>query len=137
MELRLETAPTDAAIDELRDKLIAYNIGRHGHSDVSKAAVFVKNDDGSLAAGVSAHAWGGCMQVELLWVADERRGEGLGTKLMDAVEEEARRIGCSMIYLDTFSYQAPGFYEKRGFQIAGTIEDFPEGHTYYTLFKRL
>ncbi len=137
MELELETAPTDSAIDELRDKLIAYNIGRHGHSDVSKAAIFVRNDDGSLAAGVSAYAWGGCMQVELLWVADERRGEGLGTKLMDAVEEEAHRIGCSMIYLDTFSYQAPGFYEKRGFQIAGTIEDFPEGHTYYTLFKRL
>ena len=137
MDFEIERDPTDAAIDELRDGLIAYNVGRHGYSDVSKAAIFVRDGDGPLTAGVYSYAWGGVCQVELLWVSEEHRGEGLGTRLMEAVETEARRIGCSMIFLDTFSYQAPGFYEKLGFQIAGTISDFPEGHTYYVLFKRL
>ena len=137
MDIEIDRQPTDSDINALREKLIAYNVARHGHTEVAKAGIFIRNDDGSLAAGISAYAWGGCMEVELLWVADDRRGEGLGTRLMDAVEEEARRVGCSLIYLDTFSYQAPEFYKKRGFEVAGIIEDFPEGHSHYTLFKKL
>ena len=136
-ELDINRDPSDAEIEELRDALIAYNVGKHGYSDVSKVAILVRNEAGSLEAGVYAYAWGGCCQVELLWVDERRRGEGLGTRLMAAVEEEARRIGCSLLFLDTFSYQAPGFYEKLGFEMTGTVPEFPEGHTYYVFAKRL
>ena len=137
MDFTIERDPQDSDIDALRDNLISYNVARHGYSDVAKAAIFVREEDGSLAAGLYSYAWGGVCQVELLWVDESRRGEGLGTRLMQTVEEEARRIGCTMIFLDTFSYQAPRFYEKLGFEVAGTISDFPEGHTYYVLFKRI
>ena len=134
-ELQNDPAPGD--IDELRENLISHNVASHGYTETSNIAIFVRNEEGSLDGGVYADAWGGCCQVELLWVAEESRGDGLGTRLMAAVEEEARRIGCSKIVLDTFSYQAPGFYEKLGFDVVSEIADFPEGHTYYVLVKRL
>ena len=133
----LEREPRELDIDALRENLIAYNISQHGYSEVDKAGIFVRNEDGSLAGGIYAYAWGGVCQIELLWVAEDRRGEGLGSRLVSAVEEEALRIGCSKLFLDTFSYQAPGFYEKLGFRIVATVDGFPEGHTYFVLVKDL
>jgi len=135
--LHVELDPSDGDIDELRERLIAYNISKHGYHDRFKAAIFVRNDDGSLAGGIYAHGWGGCCEVELLWVSEDRRGEGLGGRLISAVEDEARRHGCSKIVLDTFSFQAPGFYEKQGFGLVTTIDDFPEGHRYHVMVKQL
>lgn len=137
MELHIDTSPSSEAIEELRDGLIGYNVSRHGYEDVHRAAIFVRNVDGSLGAGVYSYMWGGCCEIDLLWVSEERRGEGLGARLMAAVEDEARRIGCSKLILDTFGFQAPRFYEKLGFVVTGTIEDFPEGHTHYQLVKVL
>jgi GNAT superfamily N-acetyltransferase len=136
-ELEIQRSPSDADIADLRKSLIEYNVARHGFTETFNAAIFVRNGEGVLEAGVSAYAWGGTCEVELLWVAEHRRGDGLGTKLMVAVEEEARRVGCNKIVLDTFSYQAPDFYEKLGFEITSTIEDFPVGHSHYLMVKRL
>ena len=138
MDLEIERTPSDAQIDELRESLIAYNVGKHGYTDVSKLGIFVRDGDGKLEAGVYAYAWGGVCEVELLWVSEARRKNGLGTRLMAAIEAEARSIGCSKIFLDTFSFQAPGFYEKLGFERVGTVDDFPEGgHRYFVFVKRL
>jgi GNAT superfamily N-acetyltransferase len=136
-ELEIQRSPSDKDIAELRKSLIEYNVARHGFTETFNAAIFVRNEEGALEAGVSAYGWGGTCEVELLWVAEHRRGDGLGTRLMAAVEEEARRVGCNKIILDTFSYQAPDFYKKLGFEITSTIEDFPVGHTHYLLVKRL
>ncbi len=133
----MQREPKQTDIDELQECLVAFNVSKHGYEDIHKAAVFVRNDDGSLAGGVCAYGWGGCFEVELLWVAEDRRGEGLGSRLMTAIEDEARRMGFSKIVLDTFSYQAPGFYEKLGFEQVGTIDDFPAGHEYFVFVKRL
>jgi GNAT superfamily N-acetyltransferase len=135
-ELEIQRSPSEADIAELRKSLIDHNVAHHGFTETFNAAIFIKND-GVLEAGISSYAWGGTCEVELLWVAEHRRGDGLGTRLMAAVEEEARRVGCNKIVLDTFSYQAPRFYEKLGFQITSTIEDFPVGHTHYLLVKKL
>ena len=138
MDLEIERNPTEEQIEELRESLIAYNVGKHGYTDASKIGIFVRNDDDELEGGVYAYAWGGVCELELLWVSEARRGDGLGTRLMTAVEDEARRVGCSKIYVDTFSYQAPGFYEKLGFERVGTIDEFPEGgHRYVVFVKRI
>jgi GNAT superfamily N-acetyltransferase len=136
-ELEIQRSPSDADIDELRKSLIGYNVAHHGFTETFDAAIFIRNEEGVLEAGVSARGWGGTCEVELLWVAEHRRGDGLGTRMMAAIEEEALRVGCNKIILDTFSYQAPDFYKKLGFEITSTIEDFPEGHTHYLLVKRL
>lgn len=133
----VQREPEQKEIDELQARLVDYNISKHGYTDVFKRAVFVRNDDGSLAAGVYAYGWGACFEVELLWVAEDRRGQGLGTRLIKAIEDEARQLGFSKIVLDTFSFQAPEFYQRLGFEQVGTIDDFPEGHKYFVFVKRL
>jgi GNAT superfamily N-acetyltransferase len=75
--------------------------------------------------------------VELLFVPKEYRGAGLGTELMRLAEEEARRRGCRGAWLDTFSFQARGFYERLGYSVFGTIGDHPPGHSRFFMKKAL
>lgn len=75
--------------------------------------------------------------VEILWVDDQHRHQGLGTILLTAVEEAARAEGCTLIHLDTFDFQARGFYERLGYEVFGTLEDCPEGHCRYFMKKKL
>jgi ribosomal protein S18 acetylase RimI-like enzyme len=98
---------------------------------------FEARDDGSLMGGLVARITQGWMYVELLAVADEARGQGWGRKLLDAAEAEARRRGVTGIWLDTFSFQAPDFYNALGFEEFGRIEDYPVGEARIFLRKRL
>ena len=68
-------------------------------------------------------------------VAEARRGEGIGARLVGAVEECAREQGCTLLYLDTFTFQAPAFYAKLGFEVAAELPGFPGGVSKF-LFKK-
>jgi len=81
--------------------------------------------------------WLGWLYVELLYVPDGLRGGGLGRDLMLRAEAAARARGCTGIWLNTFSFQARGFYEKLGFTLIGQIDDCPVGHQRFFLQKRL
>jgi ribosomal protein S18 acetylase RimI-like enzyme len=70
-------------------------------------------------------------------VADEFRGKGYGSKVMQAAEKEARRRGVKNVYLDSFSFQAPGFYKKLGYREFGKLKNFPAGHSRSWLTKAL
>ena len=83
--------------------------------------------------GVTAFDW---LVIELLFVPEELRGQGLGTALLERAEQEARARGCIGAWLDTFSFQARGFYEKLGYGLAGTIPEPPIGGARYFLMKR-
>jgi ribosomal protein S18 acetylase RimI-like enzyme len=71
------------------------------------------------------------------WVDESRRHRGLGTRLFEAAEQEARRRGCTQIVLMTFSFQAPAFYERHGFEVVATIDNHPRGHHNLLMRKRL
>jgi GNAT superfamily N-acetyltransferase len=73
--------------------------------------------------------------VELLFVPESLRRGGLGRRLMRDAEEEAIRRGCRGAWLDTFSFQARGFYERLGYAAFGLIEDYPPGHSRIFLKK--
>ncbi len=75
--------------------------------------------------------------VELLFVPENLRLAGWGTALMKMAEAEAAKRGCVGVWLDTFSFQAPGFYERLGYSIVGEIEDFPPGHSRFFLAKKV
>ena len=94
-------------------------------------------EDGELIAGIDGFTWGGYARVDLLWVDEPRRGQGLGTALLAAAEAEARRRGCKVIVLDTHSFQAPDLYPALGDQMVGETTDTPVGHSQIMFQKSL
>ncbi len=136
--LLVEAKPAPADIRFLQDKIYEYNVEQTGSDDGKWLCIFVRDEKGDIAAGIHGWTWSGCGKIENLWVRQELRGKGYGTSLLQAAEREAAARGCGRLFLDTFSFQAPLFYQKLGYEIIGTLDDFPSApHKQYQLRKRL
>ena len=129
--------PPPAEGQYLEDRIYEFNAAATGITDGEYLAILVRDAEGRIAAGICGNTWGGSAEIRQFWVEKSRRGRGLGTRLLEAAEQEARRRGCRQIVLMTFSFQAPAFYRKRGFEIVATIDDHPSGHRNLLLLKRL
>ncbi len=93
---------------------------------------------GDLAGGLVGYSWADWLHVTYLWIDDRHRGAGLGSRLLDEAERIAREErGCGASRLETWDFQAPGFYQKRGYEVVSVIPDYPPGITEYTLTKNL
>lgn len=90
---------------------------------------------GQIIAGLVGKTYWGCLFINYLWVSDSLRGTGLGKMLLRQAEAEAQKRGCTFGWLTTFDFQAPRFYEKHGYRVVGQMDNFPPGHTLYTLRK--
>ncbi|MFE9572125.1 GNAT family N-acetyltransferase [Streptomyces sp. NPDC006692] len=100
--------------------------------------VWALEEDGAVAGGLTGRTWAGWLHIDLLWVSGALRATGLGTRLLARAEELARaERGCGWARLETWDFQAPGFYRSRGYDIVGEVPDYPPGVTEYTLTKRL
>lgn len=130
-----DPAPED--IVALEDGLYGFNVAATGVDDGRYLSIFLKRKDGTIYAGLHGHSWAGVCEIKTLWVDESARGKGVGSRLLAAAEEEARLRGCHVIHLASFSFQAPAFYEKHGFQRLVQLEDFPRGHTNVLLAKTL
>ena len=126
---------SDADSNELRDKILEFNVDATGYRDGRSLSCFLRDGGGLLYAGIDGFTWGGYAKIEYLWVDESRRGEGLGQALLVAAEGEARQRGCTSIVLDTHSFQAPAFYAKLGYTAVGETVDTPRGHT-QTIFQK-
>ncbi|MBW8185578.1 GNAT family N-acetyltransferase [Shewanella nanhaiensis] len=94
-------------------------------------------DNGELIGGVSGRTIYGNFLIEVVWVDKRYRGTGLGRKLMESAEVQAIGRGCRVSQVDTLSIQAPLFYQKLGFKIAGEIPEFSGSPGRYFLMKTL
>ncbi|WP_030897632.1 GNAT family N-acetyltransferase [Streptomyces sp. NRRL F-5126] len=93
---------------------------------------------GLFAGGLTGRTWARWLHVELLWVEGRHRGARLGARLLAEAERVAREErGCARSRVETWDFQAPGFYVKQGYEVVAEIEDYPPGITEYTLVKRL
>jgi GNAT superfamily N-acetyltransferase len=126
--LEVRDDPPRADVDALDDRINAFNCDATGYRDGRLLAILLKDEAGRLYAGLSGHTWGGTCEVKLLWVEESRRRSGLGTRLLHAAEAEARARGCRKIVLSTHSFQAPAFYPRHGYVVAGELIDYPLGH---------
>jgi GNAT superfamily N-acetyltransferase len=136
-EILVTDGPDQAAYDAILTGIVAYN-DIHAEPDRQRVlAVLVKGDAGQVVGGLwGATAWQ-WLFVRLLWLPEALRGKGLGRDLLRRAEAEAVKRGCGKVWLDTYSFQARGFYEKLGYSVFGTLEDYPPGHRRYFLQKRL
>lgn len=137
-----EIRPAEGSEDAARDRILAL-LDHHskgiGKSFRSEVVVFEAHEDGVYLGGLSARfspdlKW---VFLELLAVAEEGRGKGIGGKLMARLEEEARLRGMDGIWLDTFSFQAPNFYRRLGYSEFGRIDGYPQNEARQFFLKRL
>jgi GNAT superfamily N-acetyltransferase len=117
--------------------LVAYNAAKAGPSKWKRFAVSVRDEAGTINGGVVGYTlWNWCF-IELVWLDEALRGTGLGTELMARAEAVAAKRGARHVYLDTFSFQGDGFYQKLGYEVFGELGDFPPGHRRIWLKKDL
>jgi GNAT superfamily N-acetyltransferase len=100
-------------------------------------SVVAKDDSGAIIGGLAGETAWSWLYIDLLWVKKESRAKGIGCALVKRAERKAAERGCCAACLLTESFQAPGFYEKQGYQKFVVQEDFPPGHQRIGFMKRL
>lgn len=137
MKIEIHDREKSAEAEAILNKLREYNALHVPPAHYRELTVSCKNETGEVVAGLTGHTSWGWLFVRLLWVSDELRGQGYGKRLMAEAESEAQARGCHGVWLDTFSFQAREFYQKLGYQIFGTLEQFPKGKQRFYLYKKL
>jgi ribosomal protein S18 acetylase RimI-like enzyme len=130
---------TDAEVRNARfleDQINEHNMVRTGRRDYQPLALFELDGQG-LVAGLSGFTWAGWLEVKLLWVREDSRRLGFGRRLLGLAETEAKARGCTRVWLDRYSFQAPGFYQRMGYEVFGVLDDYPDQHRRVFLTKRL
>ena len=133
--LKPEPAPDDR--NRIIDPLSAYNEAKAGPRNSKEFTVSVHSETGAFVGGLLGFTHWNHFFVSALYVHQQFRKEGIGRELMKRAEALALEQGCDVIYLDSFDYQAPEFYEKLGFKVFGKLEDYPPGHQRFYLMKRI
>jgi ribosomal protein S18 acetylase RimI-like enzyme len=100
-------------------------------------ALALRDDSGRIAGGLIGSLQWGWLRIDILSVAAELRGAGWGRRLVEEAERLAVASGCRHAWVDTFSFQSPGFYQRLGYRVFGELPDYPPGQTRYFLAKRL
>lgn len=127
-------SPEAAAVD---DGLSRYNEQAADLGAVRPFVTLARDRSGSIIGGALARRWGACCEIQQIWVDEDHRSHGIGRELMRLVEDHARANGCSLVYLDTFSFQAPGFYIGLGYDVACEFKGFPDGASKFIMSKML
>ena len=136
LRLDIEDEPIEKDVEVLPHGLEDFNESRWpGHQRWKPLGVFVRDRE-SVVAGLAGETYCGWLFIRYLWVSEGLRGQGIGRKLMGAGEERALERGCHSAWVDTYSFQAPGFYRKLGYAPFGEL-DYPPNFKRIFLQKRL
>jgi GNAT superfamily N-acetyltransferase len=136
LRLDIEDEPADADVEVLPWRLEDFNERRWpGHQPWKPLGVFVRDRD-AIVAGLAGETYSGWLFIRYLWVSDGLRGQGIGRGLMGGGENRASERGCHSAWVDTFSFQAPGFYRKLGYEVFAEL-DWSPNHKRFFLQKRL
>lgn len=114
-----------------------YNEQQAGADSGKNLCFVVCAPDQEIVGGVIGTTYWDWLYIELMFIKEEHRRSGFGSRLLSQAEEEGRKRGAKHAYLDTFTFQAPDFYKKHGYRVFGELKDFPAGHTRYYLTKEL
>ena len=117
----------DDAVRTVTEGLIQFNSQARPDPDAAPITLAVRTPEGQICAGLLGRTAWGWLRVDKLWVSDTLRGNGVGKQLMTQAEHVAISRGCKGAHLDTFEFQAPGFYKQLGYTLFGQIDDYPDG----------
>jgi GNAT superfamily N-acetyltransferase len=136
-ELVVEDSPSAADLALLEERVAAAAIEAAQLGEEQEFGIFARDGAGHLVAGVSGIVWGGCCELQAMWVDESLRKRGLGRALMAGAEAEARRRGCALVAFHAYDLLARGLYERLGYETVGVIENLPAGSAARWYRKRL
>ena len=135
--ITLTESPDPADVDVIKLGLDSYDASQSATVDWVPLALFARDAEGAIIAGLTGSTYWGYLYVGRLWTDDRFRNNGLGSRLLAQAEQEAQKRGCHSVYLMTGSFNALPFYQKRGYIIFGELQDMPIGHTQYFMYKKM
>lgn len=138
MEIRINDFENEAYKEKIYDLLITYNREKTKDiNEINKPLEIIAFENNKIIGGIYGRSIWGTLEIKTFVVDELCRGKGIGTKLILEAENEAFQRNCRYISLDTFSFQAPKFYERLGFELIGTETDFPKGFEKYYYRKSI
>ena len=127
--------------DYIRKKVIEHNLSKlpdEVKHPVKNISFILRDEEENILGGITGTIFWYHLHIDFLWVDESLRGKGYGRQLLENIEGIARENRCNLIQLDTFSFQAPNFYQKYGYEIVGVIEEHPnKDNQQYYLSKKL
>ena len=131
MHFRLENKESHEA-QEIGDLIRAYNRSKREEAESESLNLYVEDEKGNLMAGLVAETFGNWLAIEYLFVREELRGQGIGSKLLQRAENEAKNRNCRFSFVNTYQFQAPDFYKRHAYKEVFILQDYPyTGQRYY------
>ena len=124
MHIRLENTESQKA-QKIGELVRSYNRSKREAAKSKSLSLYVEDDSGELLAGLVAETFGNWLEIEYLFVKEELRGQGIGSQLLQRAESEAKKRNCRYVFVNTYQFQAPAFYQKHDYQEVFTLKDYP------------
>jgi ribosomal protein S18 acetylase RimI-like enzyme len=136
-ELLFEPFPSDDLRRFIEDNVSTFTMAMTSALEYQPVGYFLRQESGEWVGGCLGNVWAGYLHVQWLWVAASLRGRGHGTRLLAAAEAMAVENGAMRATLDTFNPLAKEFYLRQGYEVFGTLPEYPPGFSKFFLTKVL
>jgi ribosomal protein S18 acetylase RimI-like enzyme len=136
-ELLFEPFPSDDLRRFVEDHVSTFTMAMTGALDYQPVGYFLRQERGEWVGGCLGNVWANYLHVQWLWVAPSLRGRGFGARLLRAAETMGAENGAARATLDTFNPMAKAFYLRQGYEVFGTLPDYPPGYSKFFLRKTL
>ena len=124
MQVRLENTESQKS-QIIGDLIRSYNRSKREVAESEPLNLYVEDEHGEIIAGLVAETFGNWLEIEYLFVKEDLRGQGIGSQLLHQAESEAKKRNCRYVFVNTYHFQAPNFYQKQGYKEVFTLTDYP------------
>ena len=124
MKIRLENIESQKS-QVIGDLIRSYNRSKRETAESEPLNLYAEDDSSELMAGLVAETFGNWLEIEYLFVKEDLRGQGIGSQLLQQAESEAKKRNCRYVFVNTYQFQAPAFYQKHGYKEVFTLKDYP------------
>ena len=124
MQVRLENIESQKS-QVIRNLIRSYNRSKREAAESEPLNLYIEDDSGEIMAGLVAETFGNWLEIEYLFVKEDLRGQGIGSQLLQQAESEAKKRNCRYVFVNTYQFQAPAFYQKQGYKEVFTLKDYP------------
>ena len=124
MHIRLENTESQKA-QKIGELVRSYNRSKREAAESEPLNLYIEDEHGRLLAGLVAETFGNWLEIEYLFVKEDLRGQGIGSQLLQRAESEAKKRNCRYVFVNTYQFQAPAFYQKHGYKEVYTLKDYP------------